>query len=510
MRHRHTILLVDDEPLARYVCQKMIEKKFPTYSVIGEAATGSETLTAFRSLKPDIILMDIELPEINGLELSDTILKERAETQIIIVSAYESFGYAQLAVNTGVLGYVVKPIQEESLRSLLENASRNIESIRLSEQTQIELDLYRTLAIKEMVSAFMYGSYGGMSAEAFAQLLSPPISEGMFLFLETKGAIEEHTKVEGLFSRFSNCYVGHWLGSILPIFVSPPLTAQKGSGTPTIEEIEHFIKECSRYVKLKGAVEPSFFWGQWQSSVSRFPISFQQAFDSLYLNSAEKVDWEVERAPYPQSVEKKLVRALIHNDLEQAQSASTSFVSYLHESSLSATATRFAIIELFIQIRRNQALTVYAKLQEMIHSLLRVLDNLGDKEEMISWFTHAIESIIQTANESTSSEETIIHKVLLYIDLNDLGPTVSLEQVADFIGLTPQYISTLFKQQFNINFIDYIIQRRVDLACTLLKTTTLSVKEVATRCGYNDTPYFSKLFNKYTGMTPRGYRQKAR
>ncbi len=525
------ILLVDDEPLARYACRKMITDKFSGYEVVGEASTGPEALESFRVLEPDIILMDIELPEINGLEVSLLILKEKSETQIIIVSAYEHFGYAQKAINTGVLGYVLKPIQEDSLRSLLEHAARNIASFKKVSREQNQFHLYRSLAIKDMVTSFIHGSYGGLTANSFAQLLSKPINEGVFMVCSVQTeqikeplGDEERLVFEQAIDRFPNCYAGHWIGSVLPVFVSAFFVTVEGSQY-SYEHAFAFAKEFIRYTQAKSGYTVSVRMGRWQTDPIAFPYSFHQAFDLLQSDSKEQIlisrtnnrgvakPKESEEEPntvYPLDIETKLLNALIHGEKEQVHEMEIIFSRWLADNTDSETEIRYAITELLIQIRRNQVLQVYNQLQESILSLLRLLDQLETSEEILNWFPTAIDNIIGITDKSVTPEETNIQKILHYIDMNDLGTTISLENIADFIGLSPQYISKLFKQQFNINFIDYVIQQRIKLACNLLKTTELPVKDVATRCGYNDVSYFSKVFGKFTGLTPREYRQKIR
>ncbi len=524
------ILLVDDEPLARYACRKLISEKFPGFTVVGEVATGSEALKAFRTLEPDIILMDIELPEINGLEASLLILKESPETQIIVISAYERFGYAQKAINTGVLGYVVKPIEEESLRTLLDHARQNISSSRRFINSQEEFYLYRSLAIKDMVAAFMHGSYGGLTAEAFAHLLSQPISEGMFMVCSIQNLDEENSlseaqrfKIEQAIGRYPNCYAGHWIGAVLPIFVSTFLELIPKRYSTKRDQVFSFVREFTRSIQSSTGLTIRICVGLWQTDPAYFPHSFHQAFDLLQANGSEAIqicnpstyntkgDIELShREVFPDKIEAQLIQAIIHGKGEEAREATLQFTRWLGDNALSVLSMKYTTMELFIQIRRNKALRIHPRLQELIQSLIRVLYYFESREEICNWIPTAIAQIVRATDETLSAEETNIQKILHYIDLNDLGTTVSLENVASFIGLTPQYISRLFKQHFNINFIEYVTQRRINLAADLLKTTDLSVREVSVRCGYNDMSYFSKVFSRFIGLTPREYRQQTR
>ena len=113
MPRKLDIIIVDDEPLARMAFSRIIEERFPEFQITGEAGTGPEGLSLFRKIKPDIVIMDIEIPDLNGLETSQIILNENPSAQIIILSAYASLEYAQKALNSGILGYLLKPIEQK-------------------------------------------------------------------------------------------------------------------------------------------------------------------------------------------------------------------------------------------------------------------------------------------------------------------------------------------------------------------------------------------------------------
>jgi two-component system, response regulator YesN len=145
----------------------------------------------------------------------------------------------------------------------------------------------------------------------------------------------------------------------------------------------------------------------------------------------------------------------------------------------------------------------------MTQTMMRVQILLASPEELRQWFDSAVDELINLFDTSASQDDTHLQKILCYIDLNDFS-SISLENAAELVGLTPQYISKLFKQKFSINFLDYVIHRRIESACKLLKSTNLTVKDVAARSGYTDVGYFSKAFRKMTGLTPRQYRLQVR
>ena len=121
-----TVLIVDDEELSRIVLRKLVTRLFPGTEIAGEAENGRLAIELAESLKPDIILMDIKIPVINGLDAAARIRESRPDTRIIIFSAFDSFGFAQRALNLGLSGYLLKPVREEEFVALFGKALESI------------------------------------------------------------------------------------------------------------------------------------------------------------------------------------------------------------------------------------------------------------------------------------------------------------------------------------------------------------------------------------------------
>jgi two-component system, response regulator YesN len=126
------VVIVDDEDLSRYAIRKLLSDSFVDVSVVGEAVNGQEAVQLIRELRPDLVIMDVRLPGLDGLEASRRIVKIHQKVRIIIVSAYDDFSYAQKALNLGLAGYMLKPVTEEDVGGTL---SRVLDDIRASHRT---------------------------------------------------------------------------------------------------------------------------------------------------------------------------------------------------------------------------------------------------------------------------------------------------------------------------------------------------------------------------------------
>ncbi len=123
-----SVLIVDDEELSRIAVRKLLSRLFPDTLVAGEAENGRVAVALALSLRPDIVLMDIRIPAMNGIDAAVAILDALPSTRIVVVSAYDSFGFAQRAINIGVSGYLLKPVSEADFAAVFGKALAEVQA----------------------------------------------------------------------------------------------------------------------------------------------------------------------------------------------------------------------------------------------------------------------------------------------------------------------------------------------------------------------------------------------
>ncbi|MFH2115286.1 MAG: response regulator [Spirochaetota bacterium] len=126
------VVVVDDEDLSRYAIRKLLSDSFVDVSVVGEAVNGQEAVQLVRELRPDLVIMDVRLPGLDGLEASRRINRILQKVRIIIVSAYDDFSYAQKALNLGLAGYMLKPVTEEDVSGTLARVLDDIRTVHIA------------------------------------------------------------------------------------------------------------------------------------------------------------------------------------------------------------------------------------------------------------------------------------------------------------------------------------------------------------------------------------------
>lgn len=488
----YRILVIDDEPLARLSIRKIIGTGFPGFVICGEAGTGPDGLRLYRELKPDIVLMDIQIPDLNGLETSKLIFDIDPEAQILILSAYDQFEYAQDAINQGVLGYILKPLQEKKLRIHLDHAVERIDALHETARSKNQLETFKDIAQGDMVSSFIYGSFSGFSAAFYASHMEPPVESGSFVLFRLSGrpSAESQSQIRRYLKHFSDCFPGRWIGGIFPVFI-------RG------ESDRELIAGIARKLELLHNCPVETGTGSFRTSAADFPLSFSDALGSLDNEQTGQ-----EERSYPRQMEEQFFSALSREGWTAAKKEMDGLLDYMELKNRTVSSLRTDLLELIIQIRRyfeDRGVTGWVK---VLVNMISYLPLYEQKQELMDWARATIGDSIRLWEEEDRGEDLHIRKILKYIDLNDFNE-ISLERVSEAIGLTPQYVSRIFKDRYNMNFIEYLISRRMNLATKLLKETNLNIREIALRTGYLDVNYFSRVFRKHSGMAPRTFRLKA-
>jgi len=509
----YSLIIVDDEPLARQAVSRILLEKFPAFPILGEADSGPSGVALFRELHPSIILMDIRIPGFDGLEASRIILRESPGTQIIVLSAFDDFKFVQEALHEGVLGYLLKPVREESLGDLLDKAVVGITLFESREKDKQDIRIFRNLAVREQVSSFIYGSKGGIPASDFAELSRPPIRRGYFLVFRIDRDIklnsEEIRTLNRSLDHLSGCHPGNWMGRYLPVFV-------RADGNDTDlwrSEADFLSREVSYIIRDVTGGTVSSGTGPVCSEPGKFCDSFRTAFDLLQDKAAPGsfISTGSHSDAYPVKKEAVFLQACRESDGIGALKTAESLADDLIAPDASLMDARFAVTEFLIVFRREWESLSGKPKRRVMANLLREALLCNEFEILREWFLlvvrDLIKSLIDTGNEEAGGrDELILRKVKHYIDLNDLRE-VSLESTAESVGITSSYLSRLFKEKTGQHFHDYVRHRRLSTAAGLLKETSMGAGEIANQVGYGDVAYFSRIFRKRYGSSPRDYRR---
>ncbi len=424
----HKLLIVDDEPLVQIGLKAMLSGDFPDMDVVGTAANGSEGLELIGKLRPDIVIADIKMPRMTGLEMQKESRRLYGPLPVfIILTSYEEFELARQALSAQAVDYLVKiELNKENLREALEKAkarAKEYTSSRKGEETD-----QRTW--EEFRQKFMI------------RLLNRQIpDEDVF-----------RRQAEDLMLNFGyNRYIAVY-GQILG---EPGAKAEEDG-----DEKSRILLLCSSCLNMaREIVERYAVCYTISNDLHHFTLIFPFDSDVAVANAMARIQTSLENV---RVMLQKLFNATLRFGIGTA----------VHDPMEIATSWEEAM-------SAQQHTTAAAP---------------------VLLFSH-----IAGANRR-SGKDKLIASIQDYINEN-LDGKLLLNEVADVFGLSPAYLSVLFKKSTDIGFSEYIYTRKIEKAKQMLLSGDMKIYEVSDALGFESAFYFSKVFKKVDGRSPREYIQ---
>jgi two-component system response regulator YesN len=528
------LMIADDEKWVRTTIKTLIPFDELDVTLVCEAANGIEALELCRRYNPDVLLTDIMMPGLTGLDLIKELRSCSPNIKIAIISGYNDFDYAKTAMKYGINDYLLKPVDEVELRQVIERFKRDIgrEAMqnRVKEQ---EKEQYR-LAVPVMSEAFLNQalSHDTMTADKIRLELSKYgisftrqyFSIATFSPDDPRG-LAEGDKAEH-FRRIVKRVMKRFLGAVtFPLSGSETdMVAIINSDTTDNADVSRAFRLCSLISEKRLGITIS---AGMSSQVRQLGMLRQLGLQSS--RAMEKRFWEGPgklhfytpngfKDEFPLHLtEEALNKITLNMKLSNIQTALSYIDGICGELDRSRDVEPELVREFFWQVVqsvismlniqmpfiRHEALITGEQPYERIKGTL-FMKQLGD-------FTKDImQRIFDFFHDKNPINNTnLIENAKKVIESNYAGD-ISLEQVARHVHLSPAYLSELFKKETGMSFIDYKTIVRIENAKRLIVSTPLNIYDVSARVGYSDPKYFSKLFKKITGKTVFEYKKEAK
>lgn len=528
----YKVFLVEDEILVR---ESMIESdvwKGNNFVLAGEASDGEMALPLIEEIKPDILITDIKMPFMDGLELSRIVKKNMPLIKIIILSGYDEFSYAKEAMNIGISEYIVKPLSSEDLLVALNGVSAQIEKERKDRKDYENADKYLKDSMEMLKERFLNDLSTGVLPTVEAIDKAKSLGINIFsryyiialLIMDTRDDIElkndyaEYSKAERVINEMvdSDPEILKFNRNLKQIVL-----IMKGDDPHELENNCYTIAKS-----IKNAVEDrteclmTISIGIVKERIQGIADSFTDAETALkfsYVFGKHKIlgikdsytgnygyNWtfgmeEDEISIFLRTGEKSEIPNLVSGCTEKIRSNRMSllFCAYIFIN-LTTTVKKF-ITELGGEI--HNILPEAKNPEEIMKSI-----------DTVEKFNQYMEKMLNTAidfreNKRNNKYMEVIIKAKDYIGKNYSNSNLTLKSVADYVNISSSHFSTIFAQETGETFIEYLTNIRIRRAMELLKTTNLKVNEIAFEIGYKEPHYFSQLFKKVTGKSPRNLRE---
>lgn len=523
------VFLAEDESIVREGLRDNIPWQQYGYKFVGEAGDGEMALPLIRKLQPDLLITDIKMPFMDGLALSHIVGQEFPDIKIVIISGYDDFEYARRAINEGVEQYLLKPITRSAMQKVLSEIREKIEAEREQKnylhKFQNEMQVYEQYFLRTFFEKVFAGQLSVQEIYEEAQKHSLDINAPAYNLIlvtiqETEGDCQE--ELMRYFLRFSDYLVFHWNINTYGIVIKGEkeiITERTRNSLENIEAIcqkhepvkewyaaagepvERFslLSEC--YQKLNHIFSYRFFSPAQHILTEQLTEGMGNGKDEGALAKVDTamVDPEIIKR-FLEHGEQEEIQEFVHNYLEGLKEALKSklFRDYL------LLSVRFSALAYVESIGCKQEDLLQAVNTDKVQEVAVSLEAL--KAYMIDLLEKAV--ALRDREKNTQGKK-VLKKALEYIEDNYTKESLSLNAVAAVIGVSPNYFSAMFSQEMKMTFIEYVTEKRMEKAKQLLCETELHSGEIAAAVGYKDPHYFSFVFKKTQGCTPREYHHKA-
>lgn len=506
------VFLVDDEIEVREGVRQCIDWTQEGFIYSGDAPDGELALPLIEEIKPDILITDIKMPFMDGLQLSRIVRQKFPSTKIIILSGHDEFEYARDALRISVTEYCLKPLSSADLLHILHEVSAQIDQEQFEAQKRAQLENQfvqnLTLSRENLLNGLCKGTW--MAAAA--------VDQANQLGLEIISKYYQVLIVEHEFNEDAGC---HWISErydclTYAMNIKETVYIFRGDDLSYLEKQAQDIK---RRLIEEGKNQCCFGFGEIKDRLLGIAHSYAEAMEEKSFHSIVN---HYRRTMSMVSTETLLqIRKERYFDRQQL----IRFLKYGAKEDIAHFARDYAkhLKTAHVPI----SFYIYYFLMDFtitIAGFLDELDGTNDQisdimlmENRISWITtfeeitsyiqEMLQIVIDTRDRSSSKYSLLIQKAKDYI-AEHYHEDISLQTLADYVNVSPSYFSNIFSQETKQTFIEYLTKVRINRAMELLKTTHDKVYEIAERVGYSDPHYFCHLFKKVTGMTTSEFKSQ--
>lgn len=523
------VLIVDDEALVRIGIKTIIPWEELGLELIGEAENGKKALQMAREHIPDIILTDIKMPIMTGLELLKTLKQDNHPARFIILSAHDDLQFVKEAMKNGAEDYILKlELEAEQLIRILKNLKELIltspaeKGHSAAEMPANHVPLHKEKLFKDMLLGVVKTRTEIFNQLSLNRLTFP--EQQLVCFIVQVDDVSIYQKygesphlldysVLNILEEVLTSYAyGHVISLQLGQFIAVlSLREQEERDFDGLEELTGNIRTTLRkYLSTSVSIGISELYNGYEyiqqayreaKEAIRFAFIYPRGTNIYYHNissisSRETNDLSVEM----KSIEKAFADGEIA-DIKQALELLTAEVGRNNRLTKEILmGISFTIFYLFQSFVENYQLTEKGMLtREMYDNISK----MSMKVDFIEWINQLMARMNSQLIENHESMRVYLTKQFINKHYKD---ELSLEKVAEYLQLSSSYLSNLFKKETGQNFIDYVTEVRIGQAKFLLKTTDWKISEIAREVGYGDEYYFSKVFKKNVGESPLKYR----
>ncbi|MHA6482165.1 response regulator [Paenibacillus sp. strain BS8-2] len=512
------VLLVDDEA----VDLEWLRRRVTDYASFASVRTASSGFAALKLMEQhpiDIILSDINMPIMSGMEFAQKAKEINKDVHFIFISGHEDFGYAKKAIQLNAYGYLLKPVEDQELEAILQGVCEKIEQHR---KRQISFAATMSLVNQELLLRWFNEGAPEEAEIHIRGFMEPMLSCG------TAVAMIEIDDIEWKIKHTTEEERRKWINQAGQ-FIRQYMEEHR-AGTVMVTHDHHFI--------VLAAVKDAYFSTVLSDLIQAFYKTFSFSITigrGGYIHTFDKLHDSYRQAQAALSIKWIIGKnRLIHDAKEwQPKEKMASNLEEIVDRMLQAmleynlTVIDDCLMELLVRdTQKNEMYDLIIRITSKLHADLQqmnehlydmlnwdahqpfVLFQFETVEDIISWLRRRFFELSELLYMKRQKQKRkLIEEITAYIT-ERLDQKVTLSEVAAHFGFTPNYLGQLFKLETNRLFSDFLNELKMERACDLLKDPTKKVYEIAAQVGYKNIIYFNRQFKEYTNMSPSEYRKK--
>lgn len=535
------VLIIDDESLVRLGLKSMINWEELGYEIIGEASNGQQGLDLIMKANPDIVISDIKMPVMDGLEMMRQVVKSNLKPEFVILSGYNEFNLVKQAMKQGAAEYLIKlDLEPDVLVNVLDSIREKI----LQDREQIDQAGRFTKSLQENLAV--------LREDFFKQMIHRPIQNQLEIFERVQNlSIELNQRALGIFlvklnnlnvlEKYDSDEIATLEVSLINImneimndtFKGYTFTWNQGefigifSGNDDLSAAvyhekannmaDRLVQVVKQYFNFTVIIGISKLHQYYQELGQAYFESCRAVQDSFYSHLEpvvffEEMAQENEEREFVEfkDIKIKIPRAIELFEIEDIRQFFKSAYTILTQQKILRSRAYELCFQIVYAINSADNLeeTVIKEIIGPADSFYENILKLNTLPEMMNWLMNLEQNLCHflTKHEDQKNNR-LISKAKKFI-MEHYTEEISLTEVATALNISPGYFSTLFRQYTGMCFTDYVTENKINHAKKLLRESDMKIYEVSNMLGFQSAYYFSKVFKKVTGMTPREFSDK--
>lgn len=522
------VMIADDEERICQLIEALIDCDALGVEIVGVAHNGLEACELVKSLRPDILITDIKMPGYSGLELIEKVKESEENLEIIIISGYAHFAYAQTAIKFGVGDYLLKPINKEELTGTLQKLGDRVrdrrraaaDQQRIRQKSEADIRLFRMNLLNRLLEENTWRPSLVELREKYYLHVEEGVFQGFLVKVDSDGEISR-AGIELILDKVQSLLENSFRSRCREL-----VAGKRGSGCvgflnyegEKTEEIRRIFRDCLNQLEgEKGIFGPVMFTaalGSAAKNAGGLQESVAQAaliIEDRLLKGTGKL---LERAPaasaiHEQNILEKYVRQIVHA-IE---------VMSVEEAGEAALQIRQTILEVR-DVRGYEVRELIYSAARLFLSQVEIKDRAGtlrefeeqcslcgSMDELFARLAALQEEYVEEMRKRHEADTVRPIRMAKQYIQNHYSEPITQEEVSGSVGLSAAYFSALFKKVEGEGFAKYLIGVRMEQAKILLRETNIPVAKICQQVGYNDLKHFTHTFEKATGVKPTVYRK---